>query len=85
MLFCLACGCYTEGSSNSSCNSTGQCTCETGYTGDKCDSCESEYYKSGSNCTGKNFVMIHIIQPEMFKESSLNKFIKCLLNFKHSR
>ena len=57
--FCLECGCDSDGSSSSSCIS-GNCTCKTGYTGDKCDSCESDYYKSGSNCTGKTFVSWYI-------------------------
>ena len=74
MLFCLACECDADGSTSSLCDSIGICTCETGYTGGKCDSCDAgytgdkcggcdaAYYKSGSNCIGKTFVswIIHI-------------------------
>ena len=60
MLFCLACGCNLDGSANDSCSLSGICTCKTCYTGDKCDSCESDYYKSGSNCIGNIFVSWYI-------------------------
>ena len=51
-----ACGCYTTGSQDSNCNNVGQCTCNDGYVGLKCDSCNTEgYYTSSSSgpiCTG---------------------------------
>ena len=40
-----ACGCMTAGSKDASCtDSDGVCTCNTGYTGSKCDSCADGYY-----------------------------------------
>ena len=58
---CSNCLCYIEGSLKSDnttctavdpcpCNADGVCTCSTGYTGDKCDVCASEYFKSDSLC-----------------------------------
>ena len=50
-----ACGCYSTGSQDSNCNNVGQCTCNDGYVGLKCDSCNTDgYYMSGSGpiCTG---------------------------------
>ena len=60
MLYCLECGCYSDGSSSSSCTLSGICTCNTNYTGNTCDSCKSDYYKSGSNCIGKTFASWYI-------------------------
>ena len=58
MLFLLACGCYSNGSSSIDCSSSGECACNPGYTGDKCDSCDEGYYKSGSDCIGNIFVLM---------------------------
>merc|ERR1711974_36786 len=33
-----------------SCNSVGKCYCKAGYTGSKCESCQSGYYRSGNQC-----------------------------------
>ena len=57
MLFLLACECDPHGSSSTSCSSSGECTCNPGYTGDKCDNsnCTLGYYSSGSQCFGKSF------------------------------
>ena len=36
---CQPCGCYDGGAIDSSCNSTGYCTCLTGIGGQRCDMC----------------------------------------------
>ena len=45
------------GSSSTICDSNGACTCNMGYAGDKCDECAPDYFKVGSNCTGKSFML----------------------------
>ena len=50
----LDCGCDPVGSSANSCGLGGICTsCNLGYSGDKCDSCESTYFRNGSVCNGE--------------------------------
>ena len=64
------------GSSSVSCSLSGVCTCNTGYSGDKCDTCQSGYFNqtgSGSNCTGNIFASKYI-------ESSLKWLRKCQLS-----
>ena len=55
MLFSLDCECDSNGSTLTQCDLTGICSCYPGYTGDKCDSCESDYYRVNSDCIGKTF------------------------------
>ena len=43
----LACSCNTVGTSDGTdtcADDTGVCTCAVGFTGDKCDSCDTDYY-----------------------------------------
>ena len=48
-----ACSCMTAGSKDASCtDSNGDCTCNTGYTGSKCDSCANEYFMDDGKCKG---------------------------------
>ena len=62
LLSCLACNCDPDGSFSFHCTSTGICDCKTGFTGEKCDSCKSDYYRSGATCKGSAFsFMIHIL------------------------
>ena len=56
LIILTACNCASPGSANSNCNSNGVCTCNTGYTGNKCDSCAATYYMSGGACTGNHFL-----------------------------
>ena len=55
--FYLECKCDLVGSSSTICDSNGACTCNMGYAGDKCDECAPDYFKVGSNCTGKSFML----------------------------
>ena len=50
---CQACGCDATGSSGTTCDSAGQCTCNTGYSGTTCSQCATSYYSSGGICQGK--------------------------------
>ena len=57
MLFCLECVCDSIGSNSSQCGLTGVCPCKEGYTGDKCDTCKSDYYRNGNGeCEGKTLL-----------------------------
>ena len=49
---CVACNCDTEGSSSTSCDSSGKCTCKTKYYGTKCNTrdCEMDNWANWSNC-----------------------------------
>ncbi|XP_065180018.1 uncharacterized protein LOC135810453, partial [Sycon ciliatum] len=49
---CQECECSKHGSTGTSCFSSGQCTCKTGYTGSRCDQCtsSSQYYSETSGC-----------------------------------
>ena len=42
------CGCNPDGSTSSECDSTGKCTCNVGFDGEKCGTCSPEY--SGGKC-----------------------------------
>ena len=51
--FSIGCGCNSVGVSNSECaDNTGTCTCSSGFTGDKCDMCDTNYYGvATTSCT----------------------------------
>ena len=58
-VICSACECNTEGTENggNTCDDDGKCTCESGITGDKCNSCEIGSYTfpdCAHNCTACN-------------------------------
>ena len=56
------CNCTSPGSSDGlTCNSSGVCTCFPGYTGNKCESCASLYFRSDPDdfsmaCEGTFFI-----------------------------
>ena len=55
------CGCSITGTKEPKdmCHNDGKCNCQKGYSGDKCHSCASGYYKSNGQCRGKlNFLHI---------------------------
>ena len=60
-LFCIDCKCYEIGTKATkkgnkdvyNCGLRGVCECLPGYRGDKCYSCEEDYYKTKSTCTGE--------------------------------
>ena len=48
------CLCYTVGSLDTSCtDDAGACTCNEGYSGDKCDSCADAWFMINGVCHGK--------------------------------
>ena len=48
------CNCNTNGVTNTQCaDTTGQCPCSAGYTGQQCRSCASNYYSQGNLCLRK--------------------------------
>ena len=50
----LECKCDPEGSSSIECSSNGQCTCNIGYTGEKCDICADTFFsQERGKCAGK--------------------------------
>ena len=69
-MICVDCGCNFDGSLKTDasaclssdpcpCDSNGICTCQLGYTGDKCNECETGYHDAdgsfsdgNSTCTG---------------------------------
>ena len=48
------CNCNLVGWNGDPCVSSGKCTCKNGYTGAKCNSCSSGFYRLSSNqeCKG---------------------------------
>ena len=56
MIF-LACDCSTYGSSSTVCGSSGECTCNSNFTGTKCASCNTGYYNY-PNCYCKIYCII---------------------------
>ena len=67
-MLCLECECHTYGTNSSNCSSSGICTCNDGYIGDKCSECETEYYKNGYYCNGKfYFLYVHILSGFIHK------------------
>ena len=61
-MFFLECNCNTSGtigSSTTCSDTTGQCSCDTGYTGIDCDECEADFYLSDFNtCTSNTSTKI---------------------------
>ena len=56
MLF-LECECDISGSNSTSCDTVGNCTCKSGFTGEKCDTCLSGYFQDTSGiCQGIVYV-----------------------------
>merc|ERR1711884_394623 len=47
---CEACQCDVQGSVDNTCNAEGVCTCNHGYTGDKCDECIPHHYMHNNVC-----------------------------------
>ena len=56
MIF-LACECSSYGSSSIACGSSGECTCNSNFTGTKCASCNTGYYNY-PNCYCKIYCII---------------------------
>ena len=50
----LACGCHTQGSNSTECDSSGKCSCKANVINDKCTACKSEYF-GFPDCKG-NFI-----------------------------
>jgi hypothetical protein len=48
IILSLGCGCSSPGSIGTGCNSGGVCSCNTGFTGTKCNQCLPGYY--GASC-----------------------------------
>ena len=48
----LACGCHSQGSNSTECDSSGKCSCKLNVINDKCTACKSEYF-GFPDCTGK--------------------------------
>ena len=58
MPFCAACECNVEGSSDSTCNDDGQCTCKDEIEGANCDKCKDGYFDF-PNCKGILKIFFH--------------------------
>ena len=58
------CQCDIIGSNSTSCDIDGNCTCKTGYTGEKCDTCLSGYFQDYSGiCQGIVYISTPIWSP----------------------
>ena len=53
MTMILACQCDVNGAKDQNCDEDGQCNCNEGYTGDRCDSCIDTYFKNDNLCERK--------------------------------
>ena len=54
----LDCECDINGSNGTYCDTDGNCTCKSGYTGKKCDTCLSAFFQDTSGiCQG----LVHIL------------------------
>ena len=49
----LECECHSLGGKETTCRPSGDCACNSGYTGSKCDICDDGYYTSGNTTSGK--------------------------------
>ena len=49
----LECDCSDEGSSTCDAQN-GSCQCKEGYSGNRCDACDTGFYVSGTNTNGEN-------------------------------
>lgn len=51
---CVSCNCNSFGSKSFDCDDNGQCHCQPGVAGDKCDHCARGYYDfQEGGCTRK--------------------------------
>ena len=67
IIFFAACDCHPLGTSGRVCGPTGeQCPCKPGYTGAKCDQCDTGYY-GFPNCRSEllpgHAISVHIYGP----------------------
>ena len=61
----IACNCHRSRSVNSSCDIvTGQCYCESGFSGSDCSLCPDGYHEINYVCTGNNIIVGHIHKIE---------------------
>ncbi|XP_060609318.2 laminin subunit alpha-2 isoform X3 [Anolis sagrei] len=44
-LFCISCGCSTQGSMSLNCDMSGRCTCKSGFAGKRCDLSKQVYIR----------------------------------------
>lgn len=42
---CVECHCFVNGSTSTTCDSTGKCSCLNNFVGKRCDKCSPGYYK----------------------------------------
>ena len=73
----LACDCSSNGMKR--CDANGQCQCKNGYTGSKCESCQSDYYKSSRKCLSKHF--LHTGSPLIVYFKPLSLFVRFIVAF----
>ena len=58
------CKCYTHGSVGIDCTDDGGvCTCNAGYTGTKCNQCETGWFMVNGKCYGKFPVFMYLYLP----------------------
>ena len=53
MIFSIDCNC-SKGSSHKSCDDSGQCECQSNFSGLKCNRCALGYYDFEDGCRCKN-------------------------------
>ena len=56
----IDCMCNAHGSVGKACDADGKCTCQHGFTGDKCDQCLPEHYMFNNDCAGKSVLILHL-------------------------
>ena len=73
----IGCDCFVNGSVNGECDSEGQCSCVSGFTGLQCDMCEDGYQQTPSGCEGKRYntdtahvtsllTSVHVVCPNCY-------------------